>query len=603
MASEKIEDILKKLPHEAGVYKFFSAQGELLYVGKAKDLKNRVSSYFSHTQQQSHKTQKLVSQIADIEFTIVANEYEALLLENNLIKQHKPKYNVLLKDDKTYPYICLTNEPFPRLLVLRKVDKSKGTFFGPYTNLKAMHLLLNLIKKLYTIRSCNLALTQKNIQGKKFKRCLEYHIGNCKAPCEALQTEADYNKDIAQVRHILKGNLQTAFNYFKTQMQEAARKLEFEQAHVWKKKLELLENFQAKSVVVNPKITNLEVFAIHAEEERAFITFFRVKNGAIIRTQNLEFRKKLQETDAEILQYAILHIHGQEEDNEINEILTSIEVASPLKNVECHVPKIGDKKQLLELALKNVLFFKKERLASEAKNTPQKPTEAVEALQKALRLATPPLTIECFDNSNIQGTNPVAAMVYFKNGKPLKKEYRHFNIKTVEGPNDFASMYEIVSRRYKRLLNENLPLPHLIIVDGGKGQLNAACQALKELDLYGKIPIIGIAKRLEEIYTPEDELPLHIHKKSLALKLIQQIRDEAHRFAIEFHRLKRSKNSLKTILEEIEGIGEATIQKLLTQFKTIKAIQKATQEQLAEVVGDAKATILKQFFEQTQTAS
>jgi excinuclease ABC subunit C len=594
------KEIALKLPQNPGIYKFFDQENNLLYVGKAKNLKNRVSSYFNQSANHSRKTMRLVAQIDHLEFTVVNTEYDALLLENSLIKNHQPKYNILLKDDKTYPYICVSNEPFARVMVTRRLDRSQGTFYGPYTNVRAMNTLLTLIKELYTIRTCSLNLSKENIDNQKFKVCLEYHIGNCKGPCEGWQTRLEYDKDIEQINQILKGNIGIVKNYFRDKMLQYAQNLEFEKAEVCKQSLAKLEGFQSKSLVVNPKMQAMDVLTLVSDEEFAYLNYLKIKDGAIIYTNNHKIKKNLDEADAEILtMLAIdLRLEGQSEAPEIisNQAL-SIEIEGLLNTI----PKIGDKKKLLDLSLKNVLLFKRENTQTTEKNiSDNTANKAVLELQKALQMSVPPMQIECFDNSNIQGTNPVASMVFFKNGKPLKKEYRHFNIKTVEGPNDFASMYEIVSRRYKRQIAENQALPDLIIIDGGKGQLSSACQALKDLEVYGKMPIIGIAKRLEEIYFPEDEIPLHISKKSLALKLIQRVRDEAHRFAIEFHRLKRSKNSLQTELENIKGIGENTISTLLRQLKTIKNIKNAPFETLAEIVGKAKANLLKDYFEGLQ---
>lgn len=586
------KEVASKLPDIPGVYKFFDKENNLLYVGKAKGLKSRVSSYFNNTKQHSRKTQKLVDQIHHIEFTLVNTEFDALLLENNLIKTYQPKYNILLKDDKTYPYICITNEPFPKIIITRKVDKKEGIFYGPFTNIKAMNLVLELIKQLYTIRTCHLHLSQENIKAQKFKVCLEYHIGNCKAPCEGLQSKEDYDKEIEQVHHILKGSSNVAKNHFKEKMLQHAESLEFEKAEEYKQKMNRLESFQSKSLVVNPKIQDLDVFSITSDEETAFVNYLKIKNGAIIHTQTIEVKKKLEESDEDILTLLALNFRTEFQ-SQAPEIITNLLLSVPIEQIENTIPKIGDKKKLLDLSLKNVLFAKKEKLRKQNNQvSEQKFSHSVLELQKILQMEKPPVHIECFDNSNIQGTNPVAAMVYFKDGKPFKKEYRHFNIKTVVGPDDFASMKEIVTRRYKRILEEKKDLPDLIIIDGGKGQLSHACEALKELEIYGKMHIIGIAKRLEEIYLPEDEIPLHVSKKSSALRLIQRARDEAHRFAITFHRLKRSNNSIKSQLETIKGIGPNTMQKLIQEFKTVNNIKEQPLEELAKIVGEAKAKLL-----------
>jgi excinuclease ABC subunit C len=591
--STHIKEQLATLPDQPGVYRYYDQEGELLYVGKAKSLKSRVSSYFNKLNPGDNKTRRLVAQIHRIEFTIVNTEFDALLLENSLIKKYQPKYNILLKDDKTYPFICVTNEPFPRVLITRHLNRSQGTFYGPYASLKAMNAVMEVIRQLYALRTCNLNLSDKNIQERKFKVCLEYHIGNCKGPCEGLIERAPYDKDIEQIHHILKGNLSIPQHYFRAQMQEAAQQLAFEQAQHYKEKLELLEKFQSKSLIVNPKITDADVFTIVSDEQAAYINYLSIVNGTINQTKTLEVKKKLDEPDADLLAMVIVDLRN-EFGSSAREIITNIPLTVDLQ-AENHVPQIGDKKKLVELSLKNVLYFKKER-AEKASLLAGEPREerVLRQLQQDLRLKMLPRHIECFDNSNIQGTNPVAAMVCFKNGRPAKKDYRHFHIKTVIGPNDFASMHEVVSRRYSRLMEEGGSLPDLIIIDGGKGQLHAACDALKELNLYGEIPIIGIAKRLEELYFPEDSVPLYIDKKSESLKLIQRCRDEAHRFGITFHRDVRSKNSLVSQLSNIEGVGESTITKLLKQFRTISNIKKAPEEELAKIVGKDRAEKIRQ---------
>ena len=588
------KETLSRLPQEPGIYKFFDDAHTIIYVGKAKNLRNRVSSYFSALQNQTRKTQRLVSQIAKIEFVVVNSELDALLLENSLIKEFQPKYNILLKDDKTYPYICITKEPFPRVLVTRRLERNQGTFFGPYANVRAMNSLLELFKQLYTIRTCSYHLSAENIAQKKFKVCLEYHIKNCKGGCEGLQTEVNYLEDIEQIKQILKGNVAAVRQKMETLMYECAEKLEFEKAQEYKQKLELLRIFQEKSLVVNPKITDIMVVSVLSDEERAFVNFFDIQNGSILHAETFEVEKKLEETPEDILLLATLTLR-EKYNSPAQEILSNVPIAENPIGLNFLVPQIGDKKKLIELSLKNAFLAQKEFLRKQEERR-QKSLEStqrvLETLQKDLRLTELPAHIECFDNSNIQGTNPVAAMVCFQNGKPSKRNYRHFNIKTVVGANDFASMYEIVSRRYKRLLEENQPLPQLIIIDGGKGQLSSVCQALKDLDIYGKMAIIGIAKKLEEIYFPEDEIPLHLNKKSESLKLIQQIRDEAHRFAITFHRDKRSKNSIQSSLEQIEGIGEKTMTKLLQHFKSVSAIREAPEDEINKVIGKAKTQIL-----------
>lgn len=586
---------LAKVPEQPGVYRYFDEEGNVIYVGKAKNLKNRVSSYFAKSNQHDRKTKRLVSQIRNLEFTIVHTEFDALLLENTLIKKYQPKFNILLRDDKMYPFICITNEPFPKIITIRRVDKKLGTFFGPFANQKAMYAILDMFNQLYSFRTCNLNLTEKNIQERKFKVCLEYHIGNCKGPCEGLQTEANYLKEIDQAKNILKGNMSLPKQYFEEKMLEAASKLAFEEAQEFKEKLTYLVNFQSKSTVVNPNIKDVDVFSIVSDEEAFYFNFMKVLNGFITQSQSLEVKKKLDETDEDVLTMMVWEMREQYE-SEAKEVITNIPLSIELKGVENTIPQIGDKKKLLEMSLKNVLYFKKEkadRKASEESAGDAK-MRILLTLKNDLQLKTIPRHIECFDNSNIQGTNPVSAMVCFKNGLPSKKDYRHFTPKTVEGPNDFATMNEVVTRRYSRLLEEEADLPDLIIIDGGKGQLSASTDALKSLGLYGKIPIIGIAKRLEEIYFPEDSVPLYIDKKSESLKLIQRLRDEAHRFGITKHRDKRSKNFIISQLENIDGIGKHTAEKLLKHFGTVSNIYKAPLAELETLLGKAKANKLKE---------
>ena len=588
---------LAKIPHEPGVYRYFDESDEVIYVGKAKDLRNRVGSYFVKSNQHDRKTKRLVSQIRRIEFMIVPTEWDALLLENQLIKRYQPRFNILLRDDKTHPFICITNEPFPQVLVTRRVDKKNGTYFGPFANSRAMYALLDMFKALFTIRTCSLSLAPEPIAKGKYKVCLEYHIGNCKGPCVGLQTNADYDQEIDQITHILKGNLDLPKQYFQSQMFAEAEKLAFEKAHEWKTKIELLENFQNKATVVNPKLGDLDVLTLVSDEEAAYLNFMKVKRGYVVATQTFEVKKKLYETDEEILTLLLIEMR-QEYGEEAGTVISNLPLAFEGK-VEVVVPQIGDKKKLLEMSLKNVLYFRREkaeRKAAESSASTSRRDRVLIKLKADLQLKSLPRHIECFDNSNIQGTNPVAAMVCFKEARPSKKDYRHYSIKTVIGPNDFASMQEVVGRRYSRVLAENDPLPDLIVIDGGKGQLSAACTALKELQLYGKVPIIGIAKRLEEIYFPEDSLPLYIDKKSESLKLIQQIRDEAHRFAISYHRDKRSRSSLVSELEDIQGIGKKTAAKLLKAFKSIKAIRESELSELTEVVGQDRAEKIKEYF-------
>lgn len=583
-------DELSKLPKEPGVYQFHNSNNDIIYVGKAKNLRNRVSSYFNNSRQHNRKTLKLVKEIKQIEVSIVNTEFDALLLENSLIKELQPKYNILLKDDKSFPYLCITNEPFPRIISTRKKIRNRGTYYGPYASVRAMNNVLDLIRKLYTLRTCKLNLSDHNIKSGKFKVCLEYHIGNCKGPCEGYQSASDYQKDIEQAQEILKGNLNIPKTYFKQQMNEAASNLSFESAQKYKDKLELLERFQSKSLVVNPRLTDIDVCTIISEDNYAFINYFIIKNGSITVTKTIEIKKKLEESDQEILLHALIDMRKLYE-SKSKEVLTNIELQNVSEYFHFILPQIGDKKKLVDLSLKNGLYFKKEKL-NQNETSKIKELRVVKQLQADLQLKDVPLRIECFDNSNFQGTNPVASMVHFRNGRPKKSEYRHYHVKTVVGPDDFASMTEIVGRRYSRLLKENLTLPDLIVIDGGKGQLNAAVQALKSLDLYSKIPIIGIAKRLEEIYFPGDQYPIHISKKSESLKLLQRLRDEAHRFAITFHRNVRSKQTFTSELEDIKGIGEKTVNELLAYFKSVKKIKEASYEELSKVVGSKKAELL-----------
>jgi excinuclease ABC subunit C len=575
------------LPDLPGVYKYFNSENELIYVGKAKSLKKRVSSYFVKSQGLNYKTKRMVKEIRKIEITIVDNEFDALLLENNLIKKTQPKYNILLKDDKTYPYLLLTNEPFPRIYQTRKLIPGKGNFFGPFASVKAMNNVLDLIRNIFTVRTCRLDLSPPKIKEQKYKVCLEYHLGNCLGPCEGLQSEADYLVEIEQAKNILKGNMTIAKAYFKKQMQEAAENLAFEKAHYFKNKLELLEKYHAKSLITTPTITNLDVFGIETDEKTAYVNYLKIKNGSVIITKTVELRKKLDESEAELLLTAIIRLRDQF-NSDAQEIIANIPLEEEFEGLNFAVPKIGDKKKLIDLSLKNARYYKKEKLLASG-DVSDKKFRVLKQLQSDLSLKDMPDHIECFDNSNIQGTNPVASMVCFLNGKPAVKEYRHYHIKTVEGPNDFASMTEVVGRRYRRIIEEEKPLPKLIVIDGGKGQLSSAVEALKELDIYGKVPIIGIAKRLEEIYFPEDQFPIHIDKKSESLRLIQRIRDEAHRFAITFHRQVRSKNAFGSILTDIDGIGDNTAEKLLSKFKSLKKIREATLEEISSIVGNDKA--------------
>lgn len=591
MHADDQKEILASLPDSPGIYRYYNKEGDLIYVGKAKSLKKRVSSYFTKQSQYNRKTEKLVSEINKVEFTLANSEFDALLLENNFIKQYQPKYNILLKDDKTFPYLCILKERFPRIISTRKFIPKQGEYFGPYTSVVSMKAVLELVRQLYSIRTCSLPLSKENIEQRKFKVCLEFHIGNCKGPCEGLQEENSYLEEIAQARNILKGDLSVVENEFARRMNGASETMEFEKAALYKHKLELLEKFQTKSLVVNPRLTNIDVVTITSTESEAFINYLKIKEGSIIFSKNLEVKKKLDETDEEILSLVVQELRTTyHSDNP--EVYTNLSLPVKSEDFENVVPQIGDKKKLVDLSLKNALYQKRDKEISKEEQKSKK-NKVLHIMQENLRLLQYPKIIECFDNSNFQGTNPVASMVRFVDGKADKKGYRHFNIKTVTGPDDFASMKEIVGRRYKRIMEEQGEYPQLIIVDGGKGQLSSACEALQELGLYGKIPIVGIAKKLEEIYYPEDPLPLLISKKSPALLLIQRIRDEAHRFAITFHRQKRSKSTFVTEIETIPGIGKKTADKLLAHFKSVKKIKEASVEQLTELVGEKIALKLK----------
>lgn len=588
---------LGKIPHKPGVYQYFDKEDTLIYVGKAKDLRNRVSSYFVNTQQLNSKTKVLVRKINRIAFTIVDTEIDAWLLENNLIKKHQPRYNVMLKDDKTYPWIVIKNERFPRVFWTRRYIKDGSRYFGPYASVGMMHIVLDMIRELFPLRTCNLSLTEENIAKGKFKVCLEYQIGNCKGPCEGYQSEEDYDQNLSDIKDILNGKISMVTNRLKEQMQEAVQGMDFERAHKLKIKLDKLDNYQSKSTVVNSSISNVDVFSIASESNYAFVNFLRVVNGVIIQTQTVELKKRLDETDAELLAIAIPEIRSRYSSLS-REIIVPFELdIEGNEQIKFVVPKLGEKRKLLDLSLKNVAYFKKERLLQYEKLNPEVKVERVlTQMQKDLRLPVLPRHIECFDNSNIQGNYPVSAIVVFKDAKPSKKDYRHFNVKTVEGPNDFATMEEAVFRRYRRLLDEGQSLPQLIIIDGGKGQLGAALKSLKLLGIEKKVTVIGIAKRLEELYYPGDQYPLYLDKKSETLKIIQHLRDEAHRFGITFHRNQRSRKTFVSELDNIPGIGKVTVQKLLTSFRSVKKIKEATDEELKKVLNLKQIQALRQYF-------
>ncbi len=595
MANASVTLQISTLPDSPGVYQYYDKDGKLLYVGKAKNLKKRVSSYFNKTQDNG-KTRILVKKITNIKHIVVKTETDALLLENNLIKKYQPRYNVMLKDDKSYPWICIKNERFPRVFPTRRMIKDGSEYYGPYTSMKTVHTLLDLIKGLYPLRTCNYDLSEEKIRAGKYKVCLEFHLGNCAGPCEGLYSEKEYHENVEAIRNIVKGNFKDSLHKFKSQMKDLAADLKFEQAQRVKEKIDILENYQSKSTVVNPKINNVDVFSIISDESYAYVNFLQLSHGAIIRSHTLEIKKKLDETDEELLQLAIVEIR-QRFNSLSKEIYVPFEVELG-EDIKTHVPKLGDKKAILDLSERNAKYYRMERFKQAKIVDPDRHEKRIMAqMKKDLRLNEEPRHIECFDNSNIQGTNPVAACVVFKNGKPSKKDYRKFNIKTVEGPDDFASMEEVVYRRYKRLLEEEQPLPQLIIIDGGKGQLSSALKSLDKLELRGKIAIIGIAKRLEELFYPNDPIPLYLDKKSETLKIIQQLRNEAHRFGITFHRSKRSKQALNTELETIPGIGEKTVVELLKHFKSIKRIASASFEDISTVIGSSRAKKLIEHFQ------
>lgn len=588
-ANEHITTLLAVLPDQPGVYQFYDKEDKLLYIGKAKSLKKRVSSYFQKDRHESGKTSVMVRKIADIRTIVVDTEMDALLLENNLIKKHQPRYNVSLKDDKTYPWICIKKERFPRVFSTRKIIRDGSEYFGPFTSGKMVSTLLELVSKLFKLRNCNLSLTDDNISKKKFRVCLEYQIGNCLGPCEGFQSEEEYESAIRDIRHILKGNTQMVISHLKTMMQDYASNYAFEQAQSIKEKLDDLEKFQRKSVVVNPSIHNVDVFSIQTEEDAAYVNFLRIMNGAVIQGHTLEMKRKLEEPKEELLEMAIADLRTRFY-SEAAEIILPFEIPLEIPGVVLTVPKIGDKKHLLLLSESNVRnYIREKQLQLEKQHPENKVLRLMETMKKDLRLSVLPRHIECFDNSNFQGAYPVAAMSVFREGKPSKKDYRHFNIKTVEGPDDFASMEEVIYRRYKRMLDEAQELPQLIVIDGGKGQLSSAVSSLEKLGLRGKVAIIGIAKKLEEIYYPEDPYPLYIDKKSETLRIIQQLRDEVHRFGITHHRKRRDKGTIKTALNDIPGVGEATATELLRTFKSVKQVKAATLEELADVIGKSKA--------------
>lgn len=596
MSAFDYKTALADIPHKPGVYQFWDVEGTLIYIGKAKDLRNRVGSYFNQDNQMNGKTKVLVSKIRKISFTIVDTEIDAWLLENSLIKKHQPRYNIMLKDDKTYPWIIIKKEPFPRVYWTRKMIKDGSTYFGPYASVGMMHTILDLIKETYALRTCTLPLTSQNIEGGKFKVCLEYQIGNCKGPCQAYQSAEDYDNNIEEIKEILSGKIGNVIREVKQIIKNAVAELNFEHAHQYQRKLLMLEKYQSKSTVVSSSITNVDVVSIASDERYAFVNYLKIMNGSIIQAQTIEIKKRLDETDEELLTLAITEFRTKFNSTS-REIIVPFEITLNDPDLRFTVPKLGEKKNLLELSQKNVLYFKKEKLNQYEKLNPDLRSERIlTQMQKDLRLTKLPHHIECFDNSNFQGAYPVSAIVVFRDAKPSKKDYRHFNVKTVEGPNDFATMEEAVYRRYKRMLEEAQPLPQLIIIDGGKGQLSSAMTSLKKLGIETQVTVIGIAKRLEELYYPGDSFPLYLDKKSETLKVIQQLRDEAHRFGITFHRKKRDQGTLKTELESIEGIGKTTADKLLRHFKSVKRIKEAEEQELAQVLNKTQVKTLLEYF-------
>ncbi len=586
-----LSSLISTIPESPGCYMYLDEKDTIIYVGKAKSLKKRVSSYFNKTQDDP-KTRILVRKIKNIRYIVVESEEDALLLENSLIKQYLPRYNILLKDDKTYPWIVVKNEPFPRVFQTRTIVKDKSTYYGPYPSVTTVKFMLRLIGALYPVRTCRYFLSQENIKQKKFRVCLQYHIKKCLGPCEGLQSEADYNKGIEAIHEILKGNFNQVSRQLYDEMMRLSSELKFEEAQLLKEKLAMLENYKAKSVIVSPNLHNVDVFSFDENDSSAYINYIHIASGSIVQGYTIEYKIRLNESKEEILGMGIVELRNRFKSN-AKEIIVPFPLDIDLAGVEFTIPQRGDKKKLLELSLKNVRQYKVDQMKQAEKLNPeQRSVRILLTLQKDLHLTELPVHIECFDNSNIQGTNPVSACVVFKKAKPSKRDYRHFNIKTVVGPDDFSSMYETVYRRYKRLKEENQSFPQLIVIDGGKGQLHAATDALKDLDLYGQIPIIGIAKRLEEIYFPNDSIPLYLDKNSESLKLIQHLRDEAHRFGISFHRDKRSKQQVVSELDSIKGIGVATQEALLKKYKSVKKIKETPLAEIAGLIGKSKAELL-----------
>jgi len=592
-----LKSLVEIIPEKPGIYQFINKQGDILYIGKARNLKKRVSSYFTRGRFENNKLKILVRKVADIKHFIVSDESDALLLENNMIKKYQPRYNVMLKDDKTFPWICVKNEAFPRVFLTRNVIRDGSVYYGPYTSVNMVKTLLELVRQLFPLRNCKLNLTEENIKNKKFKVCLEFHLGNCKGPCEGHQSGKDYEESLNHVHQILKGNIFQVVEHLKSMMDSYSKELRYEEAQILKNKIEILQKYRSKSTIVNPKISDVEVYSIANEEHAAFVNCLKVINGAVVQTQTLELKKKLDESVSDLLLMAIIELR-QRTNSQTREIIVPAEINMPFPGITVTVPKRGDKKHLLELSERNTRFYLMERKKQKELTKPEiRISRIYKTLMQDLRLVEKPEHIECFDNSNIQGKNPVAACVVFKNLKPSKKDYRHFNIKTVNGPNDYASMEEIIYRRYKRMVDEKHSLPNLIIIDGGKGQLNVAVKSLENIGISGKTAIIGIAKKLEEIYFPGDSVPLYIDKNSETLKIIQHIRNEAHRFSINFHRDKRSKSMITSELDNIKGIGEKTKEILLLSFGSLEAIKKSDRQQLITLIGRKKTDILLSWLE------
>lgn len=597
MEKHPLGDHLNSLPEEPGIYQFFDGRGEIIYIGKAKNLKKRVSSYFGKTKYDSFKVKVLVDRIEDLKWIVVGSESDALLLENNLIKKHQPRYNILLKDDKTFPWICIKNEPFPRVFSTRTVFQDGSKYFGPYTSAYAVKVLLDLIRQIYQLRNCKLSLSEENIARGKFKVCLEYHIGNCQGACEGKQTIESYDRSIDQIKAIIGGNLNEVLGFLKAEMKKQAKAYRYEEAASFKDKIEILSRYQAKSTIVNPSIHNVDIFSIVSDEKEAYVNFLKVVKGAVIQAHTVELKKKLDEEDVDLLTYVIADLR-QRIESSAKEIIVPINVSHLFPENRITVPKRGDKKKLLDLSERNAKSFRLEKKKHKSKLKGQGSSQRIlSTLQEDLRLSQFPLHIECFDNSNFQGSNPVAACVVFKNAKPSKKEYRHYHIKDVKGADDFASMEEVVYRRYRRLKEEQVSLPQLIVIDGGKGQLSAALKSLDRLELRGKIAIIGIAKKLEEIYFPGDSVPLYIDKNSESLKLIQNLRNEAHRFGINFHRQLRSGSMIKSAMGEIPGVGLKSVERLYSKFRSMEGIGNASEEELIKEIGKTRARLIRDYFD------